>query len=218
MSEEDRQKMQQLRQQMQSASDADREKLQKQMQDLMAKNGITFGQGRGGEGRGQGGQGGGEGRGAGGGQGRGQGGPGGGGLDLLAGLRRPGGQFTDEDRKNAKLPLPPEQDSQAQALLRPGLLADVEIQVEKLTDVVHVPAQAVFQKNGRYVVYVHNKGKYEPRPVQLVKQSESTMVIASGVQPGEVVAMADPTADKKSKSGDKKSQGGNPMGGMPGGK
>jgi hypothetical protein len=30
--------------------------------------------------------------------------------------------------------------------------------------------------------------------------------------------MADPTADKKSKSGDKKSQGGNPMGGMPGGK
>ena len=220
MSEEDRQKMQQIRQQMQSASDADREKLQKQMQDLMAKNGITFGQGRGGEGRGQGGQGG-EGRGFGGGQGRGAGGAGGGagGMDPLAGMRRgPGGQFSDEDRKNAKLPLPPEQDSQAQALLRPGLLADVEIQVEKLTDVVHVPAQAVFQRNGRYVVYVHNKGKYEPRPVQLVKQSESTMVIASGVQAGEVVAMADPFADKKSKNGDKKSQGGNPMGGMPGGK
>ena len=40
--------------------------------------------------------------------------------------------FTEDDRKAAKLPLPPEQDSQVQVLLRPGLLADVEIQVEKL--------------------------------------------------------------------------------------
>ena len=30
------------------------------------------------------------------------------------------GGYTDEDRKNAKLPLPPEQDSQVQVLLRPG--------------------------------------------------------------------------------------------------
>jgi hypothetical protein len=44
------------------------------------------------------------------------------------------------------------------------------------------------------------------------------MVIASGVQPGETVAMADPTASKDKKKGDKQSQGGNPMGGMPGGK
>ena len=104
-------------------------------------------------------------------------------------------------------------------LLRPGLLADVEIQVEKLPDVIHVPAQAVFQKNGEFLVYVHGKdGKFEPRPVKLVKQSESMMVIASGVQAGEIVAMADPTADKK-KAGDKKSQGSaGAMGGMGGGK
>ena len=37
------------------------------------------------------------------------------------------GGYTEEDRKNAKLPLPPEEDSQVQVLLRPGLLADVEI-------------------------------------------------------------------------------------------
>ena len=129
------------------------------------------------------------------------------------------GGYTDEDRKNAKLPLPPEQDSQVQVLLRPGLLADVEIQVEKLPDVIHVPAQAVFQKNGQVLVYVHGKnGKFEPRPVHLVKQSESMMVISSGVQAGETVALADPTADKK-KNGEKKAAGsGNAMGGMGGGK
>jgi hypothetical protein len=177
------------------------------MSDLMAKNGIQMGQGRGGPG----GPGGFGGRG-----GRGNQNP----ADALAqAMREPTvNGFTGEDRTNAKLPLPPEQDSQAQVLLRPGLLADVEIQVEKLTDVVHLPAQAVFNKNGQYTVFVQNKGKFEPRQVKLVKQSESMMVIESGVQAGEIVAMADPTADKKSKNGEKKSSGGNPMGGMPGGK
>jgi hypothetical protein len=152
--------------------------------------------------------------------GQGRGGAGAGVMDPLAAMMRRGtnaGGFTEEDRKNAKLPLPPEQDSLVQVLLRPGLLADVEIQVEKLTDVIHVPAQAVFRKNDQFVVYVQKNGKFEVRPVQLVKQSESMMVISSGVQAGEIVAMADPSADKK-KNGDKKSPGGNAMGGMGGGK
>jgi hypothetical protein len=135
-------------------------------------------------------------------------------LDMM---RRSGiGPYTEEERNNAKLPLPPEQDSQVQVLLRPGLLADVEIQVEKLPDVIHVPAQAVFDKNGKHVVFVQKNRKFEAREVQLVKQSESLMVLSGGVQAGEVVALADPTSDKKSKS-DKKSSGGG-MSGMPGGK
>jgi HlyD family secretion protein len=141
-------------------------------------------------------------------------------MAMLKRLSANVGGFTAEDRKNARMPLPPEQDSQVQVLLRPGLLADVEIQVEKLPDVVHVPAQAVFQKNGQYLVYVSKNGKFEPRPVQLVKQSESTMVIASGVAPGEVVALADPAPSPK-KGGEKKAAGGGNSGGvsgMPGGK
>jgi HlyD family secretion protein len=220
MSDEDRKKMSDMRQKMQAASPEEREKLQKQMSDLMAKAGIAMGQGRG-AGRG------GDSQGRGGREGAGAGNPGGqsrGGLtgdDVIAQLLRRVsnvGGYTDEDRKNARLPLPPEQDSQVQLLLRPGLLADVEIQVEKLPDVIHVPAQAVFQKNGQFLVYVHGKdGKFEPRPVRLVKQSESMMVISSGVTAGEIVAMADPTVDKK-KNGEKKSSAGNAMGGMGGGK
>jgi HlyD family secretion protein len=223
MSDEDRKKMTDLRQKMQAASPEEREKLQKEFTDLMTKAGVTAGQGRGnaggmgGDRQNRGGAGGGQGRG-----GQGRGGAAVAGMDLIAAMMQRGvtaGGFTEEDRKNAKVPLPPEQDSQVQVLLRPGLLADVEIQVEKLPDVIHVPAQAVFQKNGQFLVYVHDKnGKFEPRPVQLVKQSESMMVIASGVQAGEIVAMADPTADKK-KNGEKKSAGsGNAMGGMGGGK
>ncbi|PWU12776.1 MAG: hypothetical protein C5B51_00150 [Terriglobia bacterium] len=133
-------------------------------------------------------------------------------------LRRAGAsQYSDQDREKAKLPLPPEQDSQVQALLRPGLLADVEIQIERIPDALHLPAQAIFQKNGRPTVFVERNGKFEPRVVQLLKQSESLMVLSGGVEAGQVVALADPTAKKTDKNEDKKSQG-NAMGGLPGGK
>jgi hypothetical protein len=220
-----------------AATDEDRAKVQKQLQDLMAKSGITFG-GRGGDaaaggagGQGPGGQGsGGQGRGGdavagmgGGRQGGGRQGGGRGGdvlgdpLQMFMARGRGGSGYNDEDRKNAKLPLPPEQDSQVQVLLRPGLLADVEIEVEKIPDVLHVPAQAVFSKAGKYTVFVQGKdGKFGPREVQLVKQSESMMVLSGGVQAGEVIAMADPTAKKSDK--DKKGSSNNPMGGMPGSK
>jgi hypothetical protein len=185
----------------------------------MAKNGMT---GRSGDGRGAGGAPGrGDGQGgAGGGRqgGRGNGGPAlGDPLQMMLARGRGGSPFSDEDRKNAKLPLPPEQDSQVQVLLRPGLLADVEIQVEKLPDVLHVPAQAVFNKGGKYTVFVKGQdGKFSPREVKLVKQSESMMVLSGGVQPGETIAMADPTVKKSDKSDKKGST--NPMGGMPGSK
>jgi HlyD family secretion protein len=235
LSDEDRQKLRDLRQKMQAASPEDQAKLQKEMSDLMAKAGITpgaGGRGFGGRGDGAGGgnrgggdmAGGGGNRGGGGGDAAGGGGRGGRGgfanpLDMLR--RNSGSPFTEEERKNAKLPIPPEQDSQVQALLRPGLLADVEIVVERIPDALHVPTQAVFDRNGRPTVYVQQKnGKFEPREVQLMKRSESTMVLSSGVRPGEILALADPNADKdkKGKNSEKKSGGSGAMSGMPGGK
>jgi HlyD family secretion protein len=133
-------------------------------------------------------------------------------------MGRGGSKFSEEERNNAKLPLPPQQDSQVQVLLRPGLLADVEITVENLPNVIHVPGQAVFQKGGKPIVYVKTQqGRFEPREVKVVKQSESMMVLGGGVEPGEIVALADPTAEKGAKKEEKKSSS-NPMSSMPGGK
>jgi multidrug resistance efflux pump len=224
MSASDRQKMQDLIKQSQNSTPAERQKLIDQFTQSMANSPAPSG--RGGEGRSGGGRGG-EGRGGGrqgeaAAAGAGRGAVGRAGDNTLQELvqRYTVSQDTEEERNNAKLPLPPEQDSQVQVLLRPGLLADVEIQVEKIPDALHVPAQAVFQKNGKPTVFVQLKNKrFEPREVQLVKQSESMMVLASGVKAGEVVALSDPTAQKsgKKETGEKKSQG-SPMGGMGGGK
>jgi hypothetical protein len=239
VSDEDRQKLADLRQKIRDASsDAERQKLTQQQQDLMQKLGI---QGRGGSQGGQPGQpaqggdtAGGQGRGQRGGGGRGQGQGGG---DTASGQgrgQRGGGQgqggfgggnvatFTNEERANAALPIPPEQDSGISKLLRPGLLADVEIQVESIPNALHVPNQAIFSKDGKPTVFVQGKdGKFSPREVKLFKQSESTMVVSSGVDAGEVVALSDPTlsksADKMSK-GDEKTKGSGTGMPMPGAK
>jgi len=137
-------------------------------------------------------------------------------LELLRMTQAAAQQFTDEDRANAKLPPPPEEDSQLNVLLRPGLLADIEITVERIPNALHVPAQAVFEKNGRQIVFAQKGKRFEERPIQLVKRSESTMVLAGGVEPGEIIALADPTVKKSDKKGEKKDSG-NPMGGIPGG-
>jgi HlyD family secretion protein len=127
-------------------------------------------------------------------------------------------KFSEADLANAKLPPPPEESTQLDVLLRPGLLADVEIIVEKIPGALHVPVQAVFEKEGKPIVYVQKGSHFEARGVQIAKRSESTMVLAGGVKPDEVVALADPFSRRGGKKDDSKKGGsGNPMGGMPAG-
>ena len=119
-------------------------------------------------------------------------------------------QFSDADMENAKLPPPPEEESQLEVLLRPGLLADVEIIVEHLTNAIHIPVQAVFEKDGKPVVYVKTGEIFEPRVIKPLKRSESTMVIAGGLKAGETIALSDPTARKGAKKKEEKSGGSGP--------
>ena len=101
---------------------------------------------------------------------------------------------SDEQLKNAKLPPPPEEDSQLDVLLRPGVLADVEIVIEHIPDALHIPAQSVFERDGKPIVYVKRGERFEERAIKLSKRSENTIVIAEGLQEGEILALADPTA------------------------
>ena len=145
----------------------------------------------------------------------GQGGPGGpGGFPGMGGFPT---TDSDADRAKAKLPPAPEEDAQLEALLRPGLLADVEIIVEKIPNAIHVPVQAVFEREGKQVVYVRVGTRFEERRVRLAKRSESAMVISEGVKAGDIVAMADPYAKKSDKNDKSKGGGGAGMPGMPSG-
>ncbi|MBS1876412.1 MAG: efflux RND transporter periplasmic adaptor subunit [Acidobacteria bacterium] len=145
------------------------------------------------------------------------GGPGGpGGMPMMMGMGG-GSRYTEKELASAKLPPPPEEDTQFDVLLRPGLLADVEIIVEKIPNAINVPMQAVFEREGRPVVYVRSGAAFEPRIIKPFKRSESVMVIAEGLKPGEVVALADPTAKKTDSKNAKKTDNGGAMSALPGG-
>jgi HlyD family secretion protein len=129
------------------------------------------------------------------------------------------GQFSENDLQNAKLPPPPEEESQLDVLLRPGLLADIEIIVDRVPQALNLPNQAVFEKDGKPVVYVKVGNRYEDRAIKIAKRSESITIIEAGVKENEIVALADPTAkpgDSKKKKSEEKG-GGNAMGSLPAG-
>ena len=101
-----------------------------------------------------------------------------------------------------------------------GLLADIEIIVDKIPDAIHIPNQALFETDGRQYVYVQNKtdNRFEQRTIHLAKRSESVLVIAEGLKPGETVALGDPTAKKKDKNDNAPSKSIMPAAGASGGK
>jgi multidrug resistance efflux pump len=126
------------------------------------------------------------------------------------------GGFSERELDAAKLPPPIDPENQLEVLLRPGLLADVEIILEKVSDAINIPAQAVFERDGKQIVFVKQGNRWEERTIKPIRRSESIMIIAGGVQPGETIAMADPTArpgDKKKKS----DKSGSAVGSLPGG-
>jgi multidrug efflux pump subunit AcrA (membrane-fusion protein) len=94
----------------------------------------------------------------------------------------------------------------------------VEITVEKIPNALHIPAQAVFERDGKPVVFVKGPRGFEPHPIQIAKRSESTMVLTGGVKAGELIALSDPIPRRGGKaSKQEKKSGGNPMGALPGG-
>jgi HlyD family secretion protein len=67
---------------------------------------------------------------------------------------------------------------------------------DTLHDVLWVPAQAVFESDGRSFVYTQSGGGFVPSDVKVVRRSESQVVL-TGLKPGVVVALASPDQQKK---------------------
>lgn len=75
--------------------------------------------------------------------------------------------------------------------LRPGMSVDVIIRVETLENVLWLPSQAVFEREGRWFVYRQAAEGYVTHPVTLVRRTESQAVV-TGVDEGVTVALAQP--------------------------
>lgn len=77
--------------------------------------------------------------------------------------------------------------------MKAGSSARVLIDGREVPDALHVPRQAVFEKNGRNHVFVRVGGRFEPRDVTIAHKTESRIAV-EGLQEGDEVALVDPTA------------------------
>lgn len=80
--------------------------------------------------------------------------------------------------------------------LRAGLTGDVVISGQQLTGVLYVSRQALFEKDGKPVVYARRGGGFDPKPVKVKYRSESRAVV-EGLAEGTEVALVDPEAQAK---------------------
>jgi RND family efflux transporter MFP subunit len=84
--------------------------------------------------------------------------------------------------------------------MRAGSSLRVVIDGQELPSALHVPRQAVFEKNGKNYVFLQTGERFDRRDVKVVNRTESRAVI-SGLNEGAVIALVDPdVANQKSKS------------------
>ncbi|MFN3821090.1 MAG: efflux RND transporter periplasmic adaptor subunit [bacterium] len=78
-------------------------------------------------------------------------------------------------------------------VLRPGMSARVRIIIDRLPNQVWVPIEAIFEKEGKRVVYVAQGKKFQKREVETGIRNDNFVVVSGALSPGERVALVDPT-------------------------
>ena len=92
--------------------------------------------------------------------------------------------------------------------LRPGFAARLTIRGDELSHAVSIPSEAVFDREGKKIVYCKRNRGFEQQEVKLRALSEGRVVI-QGIQPGTVVALVNPEARGSEKA---KENSGPPLG------
>jgi len=80
--------------------------------------------------------------------------------------------------------------------LMPGMTMRVEIIVETVTNVLHLPIEAIFQREGKTFARVKGVTGVEERPVTTGRTSNSFVEILSGLEAGERVTLYQPGVAK----------------------
>ncbi len=74
-------------------------------------------------------------------------------------------------------------------VIRPGLTAQVEINVDRISDALKVPVQAVFERNDEYYCMVRNHNGIEPRWLDIGQTNDHEVLIRNGIKEGEEVLL-----------------------------
>lgn len=79
------------------------------------------------------------------------------------------------------------------SFMKPGARVRAEIRLEEAEGVIAIPRGALFEKDGKRVVYRREAGAFVPSEVTVGRNSISHVVVEKGLRAGDRVALRDPT-------------------------
>lgn len=82
--------------------------------------------------------------------------------------------------------------------MKPGARVVAELELDNRTNAFSIPRQALFEKQGKKIVYVRRGARFVPSTVVIGASSPGRVVVTKGLAKGDALALTDPTAAQKS--------------------
>ena len=79
------------------------------------------------------------------------------------------------------------------SFMRPGQRVRAVVRLEEVESVVAIPRGALFERDGKRVVYRQDGGGFTPVEVKVGRNSISRIVVEEGLRPGDRIALRDPS-------------------------
>ena len=81
-------------------------------------------------------------------------------------------------------------------VMKPGARVRAVLEVENIARAFAIPRQALFEKEGKKIVYRKRNGQFEPVDVTITSSSAGRVVVKKGLIQGDELALSDPTVKK----------------------
>jgi HlyD family secretion protein len=79
--------------------------------------------------------------------------------------------------------------------IKPGMTATARIAADRLPDATLVPVEAIFQKDGRPVVYRLHGSKFDEQSIEIARRGREQAAVSGGVRAGDKLAVRRPDPD-----------------------
>ena len=82
------------------------------------------------------------------------------------------------------------------AKMKPGARVRAVLELENLASAFAIPRQAIFEKEGKKLVYRKREDRFEPVEVEISSSSAGRVVVTKGLDKGDQLALEDPTTNR----------------------
>jgi len=79
--------------------------------------------------------------------------------------------------------------------IRPGMSAVARIATDRVKDVVLVPSESIFQRDGHPIVYLLDGDGFVERRIEVTRRGREQAIVESGVSAGDRIAARRPAPD-----------------------